>query len=126
MKIIIKYIILIAFIALIGNLAPTQMVFAMVKYNPDIETNITDLQKRTEVLEAKVLQLQLKLDGVQAQVKSQPVDNSVVNKITEVDNKVIAIEQRVSVLERAVNSIQNTVLGAINKAISILDKLLGR
>jgi len=105
MKIIIKYIILIAFIALIGNLAPTQMVFAMVKYNPDIETNITDLQKRTEVLEAKVLQLQLKLDGVQAQVKSQPVDNSVVNKITEVDNKVIAIEQRVSVLERAVNSL---------------------
>jgi hypothetical protein len=85
---------------------------------------LCELEKLSAELERKSTQLQSKIDGLETQPKSQPTKTETIT--TQDNTRVDALEQRVSLLERAVSSIQDTVLGAINKAISILDKLLGR
>ena len=151
MKIIIKYIILIASIALIGHFGSTQTVYAtsdtpisdVIKASDEqVKTlracgvgyyqangtllNISNAQYRLCELERTSTELSNKVKLLEDKLKNQPSPTKTETVVVQDNSRVDALEKRVSLLESAVNSIQNVVLSAINKAIGILDKLLGR
>ena len=100
---------------------PVTVARSMVKYNPDIEANIADLQTRVGQLETANKTLQQKVDQL-------PTTGKTIETIVkDPDNtKVDALEKRVTVLESAVSFIQTKVMQAITTTIGLLQKLLAR